>query len=98
MQEAVYYLEAQAPTPPAERVRVVDLSLRNLLARPIVDAVVDRLTHERFYEGLHEADPARFVDGLRDMLNQQHVAAGLRAEGRWKRVILTRDGYDVFSL
>jgi hypothetical protein len=47
---------------------------------------------------LHEADPERFVDGLRDMLNQQHVAAGLRTEGRWKRVILTRDGYNVLSL
>jgi len=49
-------------------------------------------------DDLHEADPARFADGLRDMLNQQHVAAGLRAEGRWKRVILTRDGYSVLSL
>lgn len=47
---------------------------------------------------LHDADPARFVDGLRDMLNKQQVAAGLRAEGRRKRVILTRDGYSVFSL
>lgn len=59
VQEAVYYLEAQAPAPPADRVRVVDLSLRNVLARPIVDAVVDRLTHDRFYADLHEADPAR---------------------------------------
>ena len=47
---------------------------------------------------LHEVDPAGFVDGLRDMLNQQHVAAGLRTEGRWKRVVLTRDGYRVLSL
>jgi hypothetical protein len=47
---------------------------------------------------LHEADPAGFLDGLRDMLKQHHVAAGLRAEGRWKRVILTRDGYSVLSL
>jgi hypothetical protein len=43
---------------------------------------------------LHEVDPAGFADGL----NQQHVAAGLRTEGRWKRVILTRDGYRVVSL
>jgi len=49
-------------------------------------------------EELHDADPARFVDGLREMLDQQHVAAGLRAEGRWKRVVLTRDGYNVRSL
>src|SRR5262249_27575262 len=40
-------------------VRVVDLSLRNVLARPIVEAVIDRLTHKRFYTDLHEADPAR---------------------------------------
>jgi hypothetical protein len=47
---------------------------------------------------LHEVDAAGFVDGLRDMLNQKHVAAGLRSEGRRKRVILTRDGYRVVSL
>ena len=49
-------------------------------------------------DDLHDADPARFADGLRDMLEQQHVAAGLRAEGRRKRVVLTRDGYNVLSL
>jgi len=43
-------------------------------------------------------DPARFADELRDMLDKQQVAAGLRAEGRRKRVILTRDGYSVSSL
>ena len=47
---------------------------------------------------LHEADPAHFVIGLRDMLNQQQVAAGPRTEGRRKRVILTRDGYTVLSV
>ena len=26
------------------------------------------------------------------------LAAGLRTEGRWKRVVLTRDGYRVLSL
>src|SRR5213593_2253911 len=49
-------------------------------------------------DDLHDADPARFVDGLRDILNNHQVAAGLRAEGRRKRVILTRDGYSVVSL
>src|SRR5712691_3278682 len=49
-------------------------------------------------DDLLNADPACFVDGLRDMLNKQQVAAGLRAEGRRKRVILTRDGYSVVSL
>jgi len=47
---------------------------------------------------LHEADPAGFLDSLRDMLEQHHVAAGLRTEGRFKRVVLTRDGYSVLSL
>ena len=49
-------------------------------------------------DDLHDADPTRFAEGLRDMLDKQQVAAGLRAEGRRKRVILTRDGYSVFSL
>ena len=49
-------------------------------------------------DDLHDADPARFAAELRDMLDKQQVAAGLRAEGRRKRVILTRDGYSVSSL
>ena len=49
-------------------------------------------------DDLHDADPTCFAEGLRDMLDKQQVAAGLRAEGRRKRVILTRDGYSVFSL
>ena len=47
---------------------------------------------------LHAADRVGFLDGLRDMLKQHHVAAGLRTEGRLKRVMLTRDGYTVLSL
>jgi len=47
---------------------------------------------------LHESDPAGYLDGLRAMLEQHHVAAGLRTEGRWKRVVLTTDGYSVLSL
>ena len=49
-------------------------------------------------DDLHDADPTRFAEGLRDMLDKQQVAAGLRAEGRRKRVILTRDGYSVSSV
>ena len=49
-------------------------------------------------DDLHDADPARFAAELRDMLDKQQVAAGLRAEGRRKRVILTRDGYSVSSV
>ena len=47
---------------------------------------------------LHDADPESFVDGLREMLKEKQVAAGLRTEGRRKRVILTRDGYTVLSV
>lgn len=47
-----------APEPPKGRVRVIDLSLRNLLAKPVVLAVIDRLTDERFFEGVNSDDPA----------------------------------------
>jgi hypothetical protein len=56
VREAVYYLEP--PAPPRDPVQVVDLSLRNILAPHTARAAVERLTHERFYEGLHVADPA----------------------------------------
>ena len=69
--------------------RVDDVTGTRVAGLTLPTAIVDEL---------HEVDPAGFVDGLRDMLNQQHVAAGLRTEGRWKRVILTRDGYRVVSV
>jgi len=57
VQQAVYFLDA--PTEPVhDRVRVIDLSLRNVLAGPVVKAVIERLTHERFYENLPQDDPA----------------------------------------
>ncbi len=58
VQHAIFYDSQLAPAPPSEQVRVVDLSLRNVLARPVVEAVLERLTHDRFYGGLHESDPA----------------------------------------
>jgi len=57
VQQAVYYLTAPN-APQLDTVAVVDLSLRNVLAAPIVLAVVDRLTNERFYWGLPDGDPA----------------------------------------
>lgn len=57
VQQAVYYL-APPSAPHRDTVAVVDLSLRNVLAAPIVLAVVDRLTDERFYQGLPDGDPA----------------------------------------
>ncbi|RKT52805.1 hypothetical protein C8E97_1343 [Saccharothrix australiensis] len=43
---------------PEGLVRVIDLSLRNVLARTIVFDVIERLTNDRFYVGLSPADPA----------------------------------------
>jgi hypothetical protein len=55
---ARYFVDAQEPEEPKDEVIVIDLSLRNLLARKVVDAVIDRLTDERFFAGLNPADPA----------------------------------------
>src|SRR5438552_16181416 len=40
----------------------------------------------------HDADPARFADELRDLLDKQPVGARARPEGRRKRVMRTRHG------
>ena len=58
VQQAVFYLDAP-DEPDHDRVRVIDLSLRNVLAAPVVTAVIERLTHERFYTDLPHDDPAR---------------------------------------
>lgn len=55
---ARFFVEAQRPEPPKDNVVVIDLSLRNLLAPTVVEAVIDRLTQERFFTGLNSADPA----------------------------------------
>lgn len=57
VQHATFFVNTPAE-PLHDRVRVIDLSLRNVLAEPVVLAVIDRLTHERFYEGLPVDDPA----------------------------------------
>ena len=57
VQAARFYVDAQRPAPPQGRVMVIDLSLRNLLARSVVKAVISRLTEDRFYEGINPADP-----------------------------------------
>jgi hypothetical protein len=64
-----------APEPPAGRVRVIDLSLRNLLAEPVVLAVVDRLCDERFFEGVEDNDPALANrEALRSPLVRERLA------------------------
>lgn len=56
VQAAIYFDEA--PEQGTGSVRVIDLGLRNVLAPPIVGAVIDRLCARGFYEGLHADDPA----------------------------------------
>lgn len=56
VREAVFYL--QPPDLPRGAVQVIDLSLRNVLAPNTIRTAAERLTHERFYKGLHAADPA----------------------------------------
>ncbi|MER7419038.1 hypothetical protein ABT346_20025 [Micromonospora peucetia] len=57
VQQAVYYGD-QHPPAACQQVRVIDLSLRNVLAPSVVLAVIDRLCDPRFYRGLTAGDPA----------------------------------------
>ncbi len=57
VQQAVSY-GAEAVDAPVGPVRVIDLSLRNVLAQPIVFRIIERLTDDRFYVGLSPTDPA----------------------------------------
>lgn len=54
---ARYFVAAQEPEEAREGVVVIDLSLRNLLSRPVIEAVIERLSQEHFYKGLNPADP-----------------------------------------
>ena len=66
------------PDPPAGRVRVIDLSLRNLLSKPVVLAVIDRLSDDRFFKGVDTDDPALANrEALRAPLVRDRVAAVL---------------------
>jgi hypothetical protein len=60
VREARFFVDAQIPEPPKDNVVTIDLSLRNLLAPSVVQRVIERLTNERFYEGLAESDPMLF--------------------------------------
>jgi len=57
VRSARYFVDARKPEPPADGVVTIDLALRNLLAPSVVTKVIERLTDERFYTGLDEADP-----------------------------------------
>lgn len=72
-----------APNPPQSRVRVIDLSLRNLLSKPVVMAVIDRLTDDRFFEGVDVLDSASANrEALRTELVRERVAAVLDRAAR----------------
>ena len=54
---ARFFVDADEPDPPCDGVVTIDLALRNLLVPTVVSKVVNRLTDERFYAALEEADP-----------------------------------------
>jgi hypothetical protein len=71
---ARYFVSEQRPDSPKQRVTVIDLSLRNLLSPPVIEAVMDRLTADSYYEGLNRADP---VLANRDALRHHQVRTRL---------------------
>jgi Domain of unknown function (DUF4338) len=79
--DAVFY--GEAPAPPKGRVSVIDLNLRNVLARRVILAAVDRLTADRFVSELEAADPASAnVRRLRTERVQERLAAMLEQAAR----------------
>jgi len=81
VQQAVYY--GDQPMPAQGRVAVVDLNLRNVLARRVTLTAVDRLTAERFCAELDPQDPARTnVDRLRNDRVQERLASLLEQVSR----------------
>jgi hypothetical protein len=75
VQEALRHIGPE-PTPPLHNVVVIDLNLRNLLSPTVIQSAIERLTQERFYEGLPADDPAR---SNRDALRQPRVQERLIA-------------------
>jgi hypothetical protein len=57
VRSARFFVDSRTPEPPKENVVTIDLSLRNLLAPSVVERVIERMTDERFYADLDEADP-----------------------------------------
>lgn len=75
VQEAQRFVGPE-PEPARYNVAVIDLNLRNLLAPSVLQQAIDRLTQDRFYEGLHPDDPAlRNRDALRTPRVQQRLIA-----------------------
>lgn len=84
---ARYFVDDRRPEDAKENVVVVDLSLRNLLSAGVVEEVIDRLTHERFYLDLNAADPAvANREALRDASVRKQLIALLE-------LVATRAGH-----
>ncbi|GAB1688652.1 hypothetical protein KRM28CT15_04550 [Krasilnikovia sp. M28-CT-15] len=75
VQHAVHYGDQQPPSA-SDQVRVIDLSLRNVLAPTVVLSVIDKLCDPRFYQGLTQGDPAI---ANRDALRTKRVRERLTA-------------------
>ncbi len=84
---ARFFVEAHRPGDAQENVIVVDLSLRNLLSGTVAERVIERLTQDRFFAGLNEADPALTN---RDALREPQVRERLTA---LMELVATRAGH-----
>lgn len=74
VQEAIYY--GAPPQPEKGRVVVVDLNLRDVLAPAVTTLAMQRLTADRFVEGMDDLDPATSnAARLREERVQQRLAA-----------------------
>jgi hypothetical protein len=82
-----FFVEAHRPGDVQDNVVVVDLSLRNLLSGTVVERVIERLTQDRFFTGLNEADPAL---ANREALREPQVRARLTA---LLELVATRTGH-----
>lgn len=81
VRSAIFY--GDPPEARRGKVAVVDLNLRNVLAPRVVTAAIDRLTADRFTQGLSDADPTRMnVERLRTTRVQERLAALLDQASR----------------
>jgi len=84
---ARFFVEEQRPDEAKDNVVVIDLSLRNILSSTVVERVIERLTQDRFFVGLNEADPALANrDALREPRIRKRLAALLE-------LVTTRSGH-----
>ena len=84
VRSARFFVDARKPDPPADGVITIDLALRNVLAPTVVREVIGRLTDDRYFAGLDEADPmlanrtALMHPQVAERLTQMLASVGLR--------------------